>query len=92
MSGDTVADARYKASQAMAAYAPLAIKVFGSKVMWVSLKLALATSLVFSRLYYNAHVAVPTYRYLQVLNGPYMRVLRLTAGEVRFGCVERSDL
>ncbi len=50
MSGDMVADARYKASQAMAAYAPLVIKVFASKLISAALKIALATSLVFSRL------------------------------------------
>ena len=43
MSGDIVADARYKASQAMSAYAPLAIKVFASKSIWVTLKIAFAT-------------------------------------------------
>ena len=45
MSGDIVADARYKASQAMSAYAPLAIKVFASKSIWLTLKIAFATSL-----------------------------------------------
>ena len=62
MSGDIIADARYKASQAMAAYSPLAIKVFASQAMSAALKIAFATSLVVSRLCFNVHVVVPTSR------------------------------
>jgi hypothetical protein len=55
--------------------------------MWTSLKLAFADSLVCSRLLFNVHVAVPTAKYLSILNGPYMRMLRRIFGEPRF---ERS--
>ena len=37
-----------------------------------------------SRLCFNAHIVVPTPRYLTMLNQPYMRVLRRIAGHVRF--------
>ena len=40
---------------------------------------AIKKSLILSRLLYNAHVVVPTRRFLVVLNGVYMRALRRVA-------------
>eukprot|EP00959_Pyramimonas_sp_CCMP1952_P090329 1890792-Pyramimonas_sp.AAC.1 len=57
-------------------YGPLASKVFGWVVVEASLKIWLMHSSVLSCLLFNVHVVVPTRRYLQVLNGMYMRVLR----------------
>ncbi|CAK0834692.1 unnamed protein product, partial [Prorocentrum cordatum] len=54
------------------AYGPIACKVFGSCVIERDMKFRFMQSLILSRLLYNAHVVVPTRRFLIVLNGVYM--------------------
>ncbi|CAK0862941.1 unnamed protein product [Prorocentrum cordatum] len=87
----TYRGANHLRQQAAMSYGPLASKVFGSVVMDASLKIWLMHSLVLSRLLFNVHVVVPTRRYLQVLNGMYMRVLRRVGDAPRFGHSE-TDL
>jgi hypothetical protein len=77
-------DAKHKVDAGMTAYSPIAMKVCGSPHMGTWLKLQFCDSLLMSRLCFNAHIVVPTPRYLTMLNQPYMRVLRRIAGHVRF--------
>ena len=85
ISGDLRKDARHKADVAMAAYAPIAVKVFGSSAIGLWLKLIFLHSLVSSKLLFNAHVVVPDVRYLKVLNRVYMRALRRISGHLNLG-------
>jgi hypothetical protein len=75
------ADAIRRTRLAMASYAPIATKVFGSSCISTTLKVALAFSLVFSRLLYGVQTwqSVTKWCY-EKLNGTYMRVLRRIAG------------
>lgn len=79
------ADAQSKQRAAMAAYGPLAAKILASPRIDRDIKFNLMWSLVMSRLLFNAHVVVPTRRYLMTLNGVYMRGIRIISGCCRFG-------
>ena len=83
--GAAAPGANHLRQQAAMSYGPLASKVFGSAVVNASLKIWLLYSLVLSRLLFNVHVVVPTRRFLKVLNGLYMRVLRRIGDAPRFG-------
>ena len=89
---DCVVDANHKYESAMCAYAPLAVKVFGDPSVTDFLKLQFAQSLVHSRLFFNAHIIVPTPRYVEILNRGYMRVLRRICGTMNFDGTAGSDL
>ena len=91
ISGTLLPEAHQRASSAMAAYSPLAKRVFGATEIHVSLRLLFATMLVVSRLAFNVHTWVVTVPALRVINGPYMRVLRRIAGAMRFGPGAPSD-
>ena len=83
-----VLDARTRVQSAMAAYAPLANKVFSSSRISVELRIRLACSLVFSRLLYNTQiwvVSASACEHVRLINGTYMRVLR------KIACCERFD-
>ena len=82
---NTMPDAKAKTKSALNAYAPLAMKVFGSTSLDVETKLAFMWSLVMSRLLFNAHILVPGSAYIKELNQTYMRVLRKIIGAERFG-------
>ena len=83
--GSSYCDAQAKAQSAMSAYVPLAAKIFGSPRICEPLKMSFLWSLVLSRLLFNAHVVVPTAKYMKVLNVVYMRVLRRICNECRYG-------
>ena len=85
-------DANAKARSAMAAYVPLALRVFGSEKVYFELKLTFLWALVLSRLLFNVHIVVPTARYVKVLNAVYMRVLRRMAGCCNYGEKTISDI
>ena len=59
-------------------------KVFGAPRVSLVLKLIFFASLVLSKLTYNAHVVVPSPRYVKMLNAVFMRVLRMIAGHCRY--------
>ena len=82
--GDTFANTKHRVSSALAAYAPLAYKTFGSDLLSVRHRLAFLRSLVLSRLLVAVHTLVPTGRDLKAMNGCYMRGLRRIAGVPRF--------
>jgi DNA-directed RNA polymerase subunit RPC12/RpoP len=82
--GCLIPDARCKAKSGLAAYMPIALKVFGSTLIFEELKLRFCASLILSRLLFNAHVVVPTARYLKIIGEVYMRVLRRVADECKF--------
>ena len=86
--GSLAAAAQHLRASAAKAYGPLACKIFGSSVVAPGLKLWFMSSLILSRLLYNTHVLVPSRRFMVVLNGVYMRVLRRVDGSPRFGSVD----
>ena len=77
-------DAKHKASAAMSAYCPLAIRIFGSRILSVWCKLHYLSSLILSRLLQNVHTWVVSPQSLQILNAVYMRVLRRIADKLRY--------
>ena len=81
-----------RASTAMGAYSPLAVKVFGSPNLGRWLKNVFLQSLVVSTLLFNAHIRVLDGRSLDISNGVYMRAVRRIAGHVRFEAGGLSDL
>eukprot|EP00973_Karenia_brevis_P094429 12422426-Karenia_brevis.AAC.1 len=62
------ADARHKERITLAAYSPLAVTIFGSTVIHDWVKLHLMSSLLWTRLFYNAHIVVPSRQYVKKLN------------------------
>ena len=83
--GSIYCDAQAKVQSAMSAYVPLAVNIFRSPRICELPKMSFLRSLVLSRLLFNAHVVVPTAKYIKVLNAVYMRVLRRTCNECRYG-------
>jgi len=72
-------------SSAMAAYVPLARKVFGALAISRKVRLHLFNSLVMSRLIYNVHTWSTITRQMYVqLNAVYMRGLRRIADQCRY--------
>jgi hypothetical protein len=66
------------------------------EICWVealrpSLRLYLASSLIWSRLFFNIQTLIITVSGLRVLNAAYMRVLRRVAGLMRFDTNACSD-
>lgn len=82
--GGMMREVTKRCSDALACFCPLATKVFGCKQVSPCLRLALASSLVFSRLLYNAGVWPQLHQAaFRRLNATYMRVLRRVHGAVR---------
>ena len=78
---------------AMAAYAPLAYKLFGSRLIQQRYRLLFLRSLVLSRLLHNMHIFSLHPRALKRLNGVWMRGLRRILGDMRFSSdVSFTDL
>ena len=73
----------------MQAFAPIAVKVFGNHNISIGIRLSFLSSLVLSRMLFNAHVAVLHVSHLTLFNGAYMRVLRRITNKMRF---ERCDM
>eukprot|EP00973_Karenia_brevis_P033211 4582777-Karenia_brevis.AAC.1 len=72
--GSDVADAKHKACSAMSAYAPLASRIFSSQWIYPNLKMLFKDSLVLSRLLLNAHIRVPSAKFIRILSNAHMRV------------------
>jgi hypothetical protein len=83
--------ARARASSAMCSYVPLAMKIFGSDCVGLPLRLTFMSSLVMSKLCFNAHVKCLSPQALKHLNGVYMRVVRRIAGEVYMDGSSKTD-
>ena len=97
--GGLVPDANHRASLALNAFGPIAMKVFGSKSVCVSLKLNFFDSLVLSRLLYNTQLWVVTspssHSAVRRLNKVYMQVARRIADCARYGqerCITDLDV
>eukprot|EP00973_Karenia_brevis_P012585 1707249-Karenia_brevis.AAC.1 len=76
----------------MAAYAPIAVKIFGSAHVGTWLKLHFLYSLVLNRLLYKVQLWLPEPKSMLKLNVVYMRVLRRIDGCVRYDSTcERTD-
>jgi hypothetical protein len=92
-SGETRKNVAHRVQSAMAAYSPIACKVFGSELLLDVYKLAFMRSLVLSRLTFNLHICVLTQADVKKLAAVYMRVLRRIAGDVRFSAdTKMTDL
>jgi len=76
----------------MAAYAPIAARVFGATSIHVYVRLWLMSSLVLSRLIYNVHLWVVEPRSLAKLVAVQMRVARRIAGQLRFSSTSESTV
>jgi len=85
LDGSQAKEALHRVALSMAAYTPLANRIFGSKNVAWSLRCLFAESLVFSRLLFNCHILVPSKHYIVKVNSVYMRVVRKLIGQSRFG-------
>ena len=91
--GDTFRNSTHRCASALAAYAPLAFKIFSSALVPLLHKFAFNRTLVLSRLLFGVHLTRPQPRALRKLNGVYMRVLRRIAGDSRYSTdVKWTDL
>ena len=82
--GETRRNITHRVQSAMAAYSPIAVKVFGSELLHQNSKMAFLRSLVLSRLTFNLHICVLSQSDFKKLAAVYMRVLRRIADQVRF--------
>ena len=91
--GNLMPEARARANAAMATFAPLAVKIFGSSSITQHCKIAVAWSLCMSRLLLWVHC---WQRFCNkprsVVNTPYNQIWRRIAGHPRFGKCELTDL
>ena len=83
--GGATALARHHRNSAMAAYGPLATKIFGAPQLPRELRRRLFVSLVLSRLLFNVHIVTPTRKLVSALNDVYMRGLRRLYDQCRYG-------
>ena len=90
--GSLVPLANGRRKRALAAYSPIAMKVFGSRHVTLDLKQWMFTTLVMSRLVFNLHVVVPNRRFLIILNDVYLRGHRRMHDACRTGDDCESDL
>ena len=93
ITGSLMRETIHRSSSALNAYAPLAVRIFGSPVIFVPAKLHLLDSLVMSRLVFNAGTWDHDINVLRRLNSVYMRALRRIADEISYeGRSELNDL
>ena len=85
-------DAQHRCSSAVAAYVPLAHRIFGADCIGNWLKLHFMHSLILSRLLHNTQLWTPLVAPMRKLNGVYMRVLRRIGGDCRFDRPKFTDL
>ena len=85
-------EARLRARNAMEAYVPLCIKIFGNESYSFNLKELFGRSLVLSRLLFHTHLRVFTGRELKIINAAYMRLVRRLADKVRFESGSGTDI
>ena len=90
--GSLVPLAHGRRKRALAAYSPIAMKVFGSRHISLDLKQWMFTTLVMSRLVFNLHVVVPNRRFLIILNDVYIRGHRRMHDACRTGDDCETDL
>ena len=77
----------------MAAYVPIAGRVFGSPYIGISTKMSFVSSLLLSRILYNVQTLTMTSTTRRRLNSPYMRALRKLPDQSRYsGENECTDL
>ena len=87
-----VREANFRASSALAAFGPLSKTVFASACFSTEGKLAIAWSLIFSRLFYNTHTWSRVYgRAIDIISNVYHRVLRRILQTPRFGSTTLLD-
>lgn len=85
VSGNLVREARNRERSALAAFAPLATKILGSKMVGLKRRVHLAWALIMSRLFFNVHTwsSVPA-RARTPLYATYMRVWRRVVNDPRY--------
>ena len=90
--GSNMPYVKQRCSSAMSAYAPISTRVFGCEELELHLRKSFCSSLVLSRLLFNAHVRVLRPREFIPLNAIYMRVIRRMSGRMRFDAHAGNDL
>ena len=80
-----------RCQHAMDAYVPLARKLYGEELLGYLLRWSLANSLIFSRLFFNAHVRAFKTNELGKMHATYMRVVRRVSSNVRYDSTACSD-
>ena len=89
--GNNVVEVRARSQAAAEAYSPLSVRIYGNSLFPLQERWSLLRSLVFSRLFFNAHIRVWSLAALRVLNASYMRCLRRLVDQCRYG-PSASDL
>ena len=89
--GSNMPYVKHRASSAMAAYAPISVRVFGCCMLELHLRKSLCASLILSRLLFNAHLRVLRPREFAHLKRVYMRVIRRIAGCPQFDETAGTD-
>ncbi|CAK0880854.1 unnamed protein product [Prorocentrum cordatum] len=92
IAGTCKPDAEKRASAAMDAYAPVAIRVFGAPNISIATKMHAVKARILTKLMFHAHVVTPDAHFARTLNQVYMRVLRRIVDKVRFGPGQGTDL
>jgi hypothetical protein len=82
---NVVPEVNHRVTSALAAYVPIAGKIYGAGWVALHVRLSLMRSLILSRVLYSVQTLTMSVAGLRKLNGPYMRVLRSIADQRRFG-------
>ncbi|CAK0793594.1 unnamed protein product [Prorocentrum cordatum] len=85
IAGTCKPDAEKRASAAMDAYAPVAIRVFGAPNISIATKMHAVKARILTKLMFHARVVTPDAHFARTLNQVYMRVPRRIVDKVRFG-------
>jgi len=88
-----VPEARNRERSALASFSALASKIIGNRSVAISRRLALAKSVVISKLLYN----IQTWTRFEskprsIINAMYMRIWRRVIGDPRFQCTVYTDI
>ncbi|CAK0837731.1 unnamed protein product [Prorocentrum cordatum] len=92
IAGTCKPDAEKRASAAMDAYAPVAIRVFRAPNISIATKMHAVKARILTKLMFHARVVTPDAHFARTLNQVYMRVLRRIVDKVRFGPGQGTDL
>ena len=92
--GNMMREAEQRCSAAMNAFTPLATRVFGSPYVHHYCRMSFVSTLVLTRLLFNAHTWVCDDKIIAKLNTVHSRVLRRVTSEIRYSATpsELTDL
>jgi hypothetical protein len=90
VTGNMTPEMEHRASSALQAFTPLATRIFGSVHVPTHLKMSFVQSLIYCRLFFNAHVWETTPKMIAKLGTVQSRVLRRVCGEMRYSATSSS--